>query len=374
MKNRSFRARVCAVLLVFFAAVFLLPAARTGDTRLYTLAAAVPCVILLLLLLPSGLIALDRPLLAASLPLCAFGIMAPAAVFPDEAVAQGLRCLPALMFLLGGCVLVRSFRPSLPSAAVSAACALGVLSAPLLFPSSFLSLAESAGVLLLIAVASFLSLRLRLPALFLSLTGLALMLIRQETGVAAVWGAACVLIFWAASDSMLWFLLSLVLCGGLFAGSFIFSPVAAAAAPDSLLQSLSSMPLILPEFPGETASAPADSLFILLGRHFGLVFLLCALLLLCMLLVRAASLALHTRKSFHASLSLGALLLIGLKGLFFMLSLAGLLPFSQGSFPFITSSLPELCTEFFLLGILSGVSARNEADLAEDARLSMLAH
>ena len=52
-KNNSPRFRIYAVLLLFFAAVFLLPACRTGDAGMYLVAAAVPGVMLLLLAFPS---------------------------------------------------------------------------------------------------------------------------------------------------------------------------------------------------------------------------------------------------------------------------------------------------------------------------------
>ena len=75
-KHSSFRFRVCALLLVFYACVFLLPACRGGDPVLYMLSAAVPGSMLLLLLLPSGLFAPDRPSLAVALILCGFSMMA----------------------------------------------------------------------------------------------------------------------------------------------------------------------------------------------------------------------------------------------------------------------------------------------------------
>ena len=118
---------------------------------------------------------------------------------------------------------------------------------------------------------------------------------------------------------------------------------------------------------------PPDSLFFLLGEQFGLIFLLCAVFLLVILLIRGASLAQHTRKSFHASLALGCILLMGLRALFFLGTAADLIPLSPVTFPFMTSSLPDLFAHFFLLGLLCGISARNESDLEEDARLAMLA-
>ena len=60
----SFRARVSILIAVFFAAVFSVPAFRTGDAGLWTLAAAVPGAMLLMLLLPSRIIRLDRPSLS----------------------------------------------------------------------------------------------------------------------------------------------------------------------------------------------------------------------------------------------------------------------------------------------------------------------
>ena len=135
MKNKSSRARVCAVMLVFFAVVFLLPASRTGNSRLYMLAAAVACGTVLLLLLPSRIFALDRPLITPSILLCGFGIMAPVLAFPDESISQGLRCLPALFFLLAGCVVVRSYHLSWTVASVTALCSLILFSVPLLFPA-----------------------------------------------------------------------------------------------------------------------------------------------------------------------------------------------------------------------------------------------
>ena len=373
MKKRSSgRARLAALLLVFFACAFLLPASRTGEPKLYLLAAAVPASMLLLLFFPGGTLFLDRPSLAAGITLCGFGILAYAAVLPDEALSQGLRCVAALFFLVTGIVLVRSFRPSLPSALLLVLCALGMLSCPLWLPSLSFSFAEGGAALLLVAVAAFLALRMCLPALLSVLSGLLLLLL-QDPATAAVWCAASVLVFWAASGSALWSGITLGCAGGSFAGYLLFAPQAVQPAAPSLLPRLASMPLISPETLPESADA-SDSLFFLLGEQYGLAFLFCALLLLLLLLLRGTSLALHTRKSFHAAVALGAVLLFGFRALLFMVSLAGLLPVLPSDLPLLTASFPSLAAQFFMLGLLSGVSGRNEADLEEDSRLAMLAH
>ena len=50
------------------------------------------------------------------------------------------------------------------------------------------------------------------------------------------------------------------------------------------------------------------------------------------------------------------------------------LPVKAVDFPLMTASFPSLGAQFFMIGLLSGISARNEADLDEDFRLAMLAH
>ena len=56
-----------------------------------------------------------------------------------------------------------------------------------------------------------------------------------------------------------------------------------------------------------------------------------------------------------------------------LLSFFGFIPVSGLRLPFLTGCLPDLCAEGFLAGMLCGISGRNDADLAEDAHLAMLA-
>ncbi len=374
-KNSSFRFRVAALLLLFFAAAFLLPACRNGDPGLYLLAAAVPGIMLFLLLLPAGFLTPDRPALSCVLPLCGFGLLATVYRSPDETLSQGLRCAASLFFLFSGAVLVRSFRPSVPSAFLAALCGLGMFSCPLWSPDLSFSLAAGGMALLLISAAAFLALRLRLPALLVVIGGMVLLLYGQDISGAAVWGICFVLLFWSASDSLLWSGVSLVCAGGLFALFNGFSQVPDGPGTFSALSRIVAMPLLPQEVPPEaSADVPPDSLFFLFGEQYGLIFLFCAVLLLILLLIRGASVAQHTRKSFYASVALGAVLLLGLDALFFLYAAVGFLPFRPESFPFLTASLPDLFAHFFLLGLLSGISSRNDADLEEDSRLAMLAH
>lgn len=373
-KRSSSRFRAGAMLLVFFASAFLLPASRDGNTILYLLSAVVPGVMLLLLLLPSRIFPLDRPSLCAVLPLCGFSLLATAAYSPDGTLSQGFRCVAALLFLAAGAVLIRAFRPSVPSAALPAFCGLGLLSCSIIFQDPPFSFTEGGMALVLFSAVAFLSLRLRLPALLAALGALLLLLLQQDYGSAAVWGVSCVLLFWVAADSPLWSVILFCSVGSLLGIFAAISPFSADPAGFSPISRLAAMPLIPPETLPEVSPAfPPEDLFFMFGEQYGLIILLCAVLLVILFLIRGASLAQHARKAFHAALSFGVVLLIGLRMLLFLSSAAGLAPFSPGSFPFLTSSLPDLFSHFFLAGLLSGISARNENDLEEDARLAMLA-
>ena len=373
-KRSSFRFRILAILLIFFAASFLLLASRDGNPKQYLMAAAVPGMIFILMVLPVRVFSLDRPSLSIVLTLCGFSLLATAPGNSDETLSQGFRCFAALFFLAAGVILIRTFRPSVPVAVLLALCGLGMLSFSKWFPDLPFSLAGGGIPLLLFAVVAFLALRLRFPALAASLGGMLLLLLQHDYGNAAAWGLSCVMIFWASSGSALWSGILLGCTGGLFGILLRFPQPAVEDAVPSLLSRIAAMPLILPETLPEIAmESTPDSLFFLLGEQYGLVFPLCAVVLVILFLIRSASLAQNARKSFHASLALGIILLTGLRLLLFLSAAADLVHLSPGSFPFMTSSLPDLFACFFLFGLLSGISARNEADLDEDTRLAMLA-
>lgn len=369
-KHLTFRGRVTLTMLLFFAAVFSLPASRNGDARLWLLAAAVPAVMVLLLLFPSRVLFLDRPSLAAAMALCGFGIMAAAFHAPESALSRALYCAGALFFLLVGLILVRAFRLSLLPAAFMALLALGLISCPLWLNGTF-SLNGIGLALLLVAVSAFLSLRLYLPALTAVLSGILLILLQQRSE-AVIWAVLCVLLFWTSSGSGIWSCVAFLAVGSLLT---VFFAIASPFSPDgsvSMLQALGAMPLIPPETPLDTGAA-SDAVYMLLGDQFGVCFLFFALFLLCSLLVRGSSLALGARSAFHASLALGIVLYFGLRTLAFLLFMADILPDASCGLPFLSGPPQDLCAEFLLLGCLSGIAARNEADLEEDARLSMLA-
>ena len=374
MKHKPIRFRTIICFVVFFSVVFLLPAFRTGDSRLFILAAAIPGAMLLLLLLPSGILFLDRPLLMIALSLSAFGVLAPALQIPDESVSQALRLIPASLFLMAGVVITRIFKTSVTAAVMAAFLSISILCLPLVFPLLSFSGAFSGTVLMLFPLSVFLSLRSRLPALAFALSGLVLLLFSREMGIAAVWFFTILFVFWAASDSILWSVFSLLSCCACLAFFLLLFPDAVDVFPESLASPPVAFPLFAPEWTGSVTSTFTDSLLILLGKQYGLFVILSVVLLFCLFLGRGGSIAVQTRKCFPAALSLGAVLLLGLKALLFILFFSNTSPLPRASFPFMSAAVPDLFSDYFLLGILSGISAQNEADLLDDTRLAMLAH
>lgn len=369
-KKSSFRYRTCVTFLLFFASVFLLFALKAGDSALYVLSAAVPGTILFLMLFPSRVFFLDRPSLAAALMLSGLGIVSVAGTASDFAISLGWRYLSALFFLFFGAAFFRVYRPGVPSAVVLTFFSLLVISFPLLWKST-VRITECGTVLLLLTVISFLSVRLCFPAVLSALAGITLFLAEHEVSAAFIAGISLVLLLWVSSGSGLWSLLSLAVSAALFIGYFSLFPI---QSPDeSYTGLLSAFPLLAPETPDFSLSS-SNSLLLHLCRRFGSLFLLFSVLMLCIILFRGASLAVSARKSCHASIAFCAILLYGLRTLFVLFMLSDLLPFPAGDFPFLTDSFPQLCTDYFLLGLLSGISFRNESDLREDVRLSMLTH
>ena len=374
-KSHSSRSNLIVVALFLLALSFLLPALQAGNGELYLLAAAVPGVLLLFVLIPGRIFSLDLPSVTISLILCSFSVLAFAAADSGKAVHQGIICLISLFFLLVGPVLLRAFRPSLPASLSLAVIAGLLLSLPLLHPALSLSLMESALALLLFSFVSVLSLKMRLPAFLISLTGIVLLLLQKSPIFAAVWGFTCILVFWACSGSALWSALTAGTSLALFTGFYAFTGWPSDFFRDPSLSSIPRIGLFSPVTPPENPVSLSEnpSVFLLLGDQYGLIFLLCILLLLLVLLFRCSFVARCARSFFHASMALGVMLLLGLRMLAFLLSLAEILSPPVTDLPFVTVSLPDLAGQMLLLGLLSGVSAKNRENLTEDTHLAMLA-
>ena len=371
-KQSSPRFRFAFAALLLSALLFLLPAVRSGDRRLYLLAALVPAFMLLCCTVLARLFSLDRMALTLALFLCSLGIAAFAPADPDAAVAQALRCIPGMAALLIGAVLMRSLSTSMLSAVSSAFLGLLMLSAKLLVPAFSIPLAEAGLALVLVSVASLLSGRRSGLALIPGFAALILLLTGGDITLAALWGLTFLLLIFAADGRFLVILSTFCVTVLLFFGySRLFPADFKAADTGSLNMLISAGWTGTDILPGDLPSAA--SLFPRLSLHFGLLFAGLTVLLFLPLSLRGVFIATSSRTRFHAVISMGVSLLLALQALAALLSVFGFLPLPEVCFPFLTSSLPDLCAELFMIGMLCGISARNEADLAEDAHLAMLA-
>ncbi len=371
--------RICFwAVILFFLAGFLLPAVREGDERLWMLAFAVPAVILLCGTLFVRLLSMDRLLTVLSVSLCALGILLMAGQ-PDLAVTRALQSAGALVFLFFGITVVHIYRPSAAAAMVPAFIGLALPVFPLAGVDAGFRVELPACVFLMIAFSALLSMRRQLYALLLGLAGTALLLAQPAPTAAIVWSIVFLLLFWAYGGHPAYLLagVSVVLLLGLSASALnpgLFS--ASSDAPGSPLQAAAPLSFFGPEMP-EAVPALADpaamSLLPAAAARYGLVFAACMVLLYPVLLIRGGSLAVLARSRFHGLTAMGAVLLLGLGTVSALLGDFGLSPVEALPLPLLSTDFSSLSSSLFLAGGLCGVSARNKADLEEDARLSMLA-
>ena len=371
-----FRFIAAAILLIALALLF--PALRGGSRRLYLTAAVVTGAILLAMLIPARLFSLDRPILSLSLYLCAAGVLALAPSDPDAALLHALRCGAATVALICGAITVRIITSSLLTGLASAFVGLLLLAGPLLSPDLGFSLAEAAQVLLLVSFASLLSSRSGPAVLLPAAGGTVLLLLQGQPVGALLLAVSFLLLLWASDSRTVTLLPALVILPALFVGSCYLKlfpwQSGQSQAGASLARLISAGLFGLDGAAAETASSlPSSSLLYPLADHYGLVFTGLSLLLFLPLLLRGASVAATARIRFHAVLAMGCTLLYGLRVLAALLSAFGVLPLPLDPVPLLTTSLPDLCGQMLAFGLLCGISSRNEADLAEDAHLAMLA-
>ena len=372
-QKSSPRFRFSGAALFLCILAFLVPALREGDSTLYLLAAAVPGAMILCMTVLTRMFSLDRIVLSLSLFLSSMGILA----FSGDssaALSQALRCSAGVASLVAGSLLVRSAQPSALTTLCSGFVGLLLLAGSLLSSSLSLPLSEAALVLLLISFASCFSHSGSMVSLLPALCGLALLLARTDVPLAVLWSAVFLLLLWSADGRLVPLLTAAGLVLLLFFGADRLLPAPLFSAPDrSRLSDFISAGLIGSDDPAVIPGVSGVSLLPRLIGRYGLLFACLAFLLYLPLSLRGASVACAARTRFLALLAMGSTLLIALQAISALLALFGFLPLPSFSLPFLTSSLPALCAQLFLAGMVCGVSGRNEADLAEDAHLAMLA-
>ena len=167
---------------------------------------------------------------------------------------------------------------------------------------------------------------------------------------------------------------SLAAAALVFFGAYRLFPGMSVTASQSSLTALVSAGAIGADvLPEGLAAAESIPLFQRLTGHFGLLFAGLTVLLFLPLTLRGAAVSVTARTRFHSSLAMGICLLLALRTFAGLLCAFEVIPFAGPDLPLLTASLPDLWSQLFLIGMLCGISGRNDADLADDAHLAMLA-
>ena len=373
-QKSSERFRFTAAALLLSGLVFLLPALRGGNPSLYLLAVLVPCVMLLCGTMLARMFAMDRMILSLVLWLCVSGIAALAPSDPDRALTQSVHCCAALVAFLVGGIIIRALAPSLLTAACTAFLGLLALAGKLFSASLDLPLTEIALAILMISFASLLARQGTIYALVLGIAVLTLLLVRGSAVDAALWGLAVLFLIFAADGRLQLVIPAIAAMALLFFGAFrLFSVPVLSQETDTLPVLVSAGAVGADTLPDGISLLDPDSLFPFMVGHYGMLFAGFTVMLFLPLFLRGSAVAVSARTRFHAVLAMGCSLLLSLRALTALLSMFGIFPLPGLRIPFLTFSLPDLCAQLFLAGLLCGVSGRNDADLAEDAHLAMLA-
>ncbi len=121
------------------------------------------------------------------------------------------------------------------------------------------------------------------------------------------------------------------------------------------------------------AASMEMSLFQRMAVRYGWIVAAGSLALYPVIILRGSALACASGSRLQGMAVMGSVLLTGLTALAALLSDFGIWTVSGISLPGLTQDSPSLCIFLFLMGICGGVSARNRADLEEDAHIAMLA-
>ena len=361
-------------LMLFFAAAFARPAAlQEQDTGLYILGGAVAGAFLLggskLL---TRVLCQDRILFVVSLSLCALDVLIQAQADFSAGLSRAFICTGSLLLMVAGSFFVRAVRPTLTFGLIAAVPTLVFLAFPLLTDTASLSLCLVSLALLMIAFVTLLTARYQLFAILFALAGTALLFAQHLPVPALIWSTAFLLLFWAYSGHLM---LLLAGAGGVTALVFLFSGFPASPDTPSLFASVNPgwVGLELTDPILETGISSEASVFTWVAFRYGWIVAACVLLLYPVIMLRGSALARSSRSRLHGMLSMGAVLLTGLTAVAALLSDFGILASSGLSLPGLAADTPSLCVFLFLMGMLGGVSVRNQADLEEDAHIAMLA-
>ena len=350
----------------------------------------------------------DPLLLALMNFLCGLGVIILYSMVPERALKQALLYAAGMAAVLISALAVRTIRNWRYWCYLMIPAGLGLLLLPVLIGQetngaknwiavSFLGSfqpSEMVKLMLVLLLAYFFSQRRGLmgqaPGIAFAMACLGLLMLQKDLGTALMYYLLTLALFYIASSNLPLTLAGLG--GGVVAavvGYEMFSHVRVRVAVwknpwadilgngyqivQALMAIASGGVFGLGLGLGHPRAIPAyytDFIFAVICEQFGILFGLLVLLTYVLILLRGVHIALCARRRFLSLVAMGCTLLLGVQTFVIIGGVIKLIPLTGIKLPFVSYGGTSLLSCMALIGMLCGVAARNEQDLADDAAMT----
>lgn len=406
-RRRPDRMLVSAIMLFFFTAFLLVSFNGELEWEGFALAVIVPVLVRLSTMWVPRLFPADKLLLAIANFLCALGVLVlyitDRGAGTSRGIQQAIYYGAGIIAMLACIFVVRYVRRWGFLIKVVMLGAAALLALPLAIgteqngatnwiniggtsvqPSELVKLA------LLLILSWYMSRRRFLPWFAFAVFSLLVLMLQQDLGTALIYYATTLFLFYASTGNLPLTGLGLVGAGGAAAlGYAMFAHVKKRVAIwrnpwiyyetsgyqiVQMLMAIASGGLF---GVGLGLGAPrvipvyfTDCIFAVICEQFGVIFGALVLGMYVILILRGVSIASAARSSFHALLTMGATVMLGIQTFIIIGGVLKLIPLTGVTMPFVSYGGTSLVSCMGLIGLIQGVASVNQDDLAYDYEIS----
>ena len=406
-RRRPDRMLVSAIMLFFFTAFLLVSFNGELEWEGFALAVIVPVLIRLSTMWVPRFFPADKLLLAIANFLCALGVLilytTDRGAGTSRGIQQAIYYGAGIIAMLACIFVVRYVRRWGFLIKVIMLGAAALLALPLAIgteqngatnwiniggtsvqPSELVKLA------LLLILSWYMSRRRFLPWFAFAVFSLLVLMLQQDLGTALIYYATTLFLFYASTGNLPLTGLGLVGAGGAAAlGYAMFAHVKKRVAIwrnpwiyyetsgyqiVQMLMAIASGGLF---GVGLGLGAPrvipvyfTDCIFAVICEQFGVIFGALVLGMYVILILRGVSIASAARSSFHALLTMGATVMLGIQTFIIIGGVLKLIPLTGVTMPFVSYGGTSLVSCMGLIGLIQGVASVNQDDLAYDYEIS----
>ena len=113
-----------------------------------------------------------------------------------------------------------------------------------------------------------------------------------------------------------------------------------------------------------------DCIFAVICEQFGIIFGILVLVMYVILILRGAYIASQARHSFHATVAMGATVMLGIQTFIIIGGVMKMIPLTGITMPFVSYGGTSLVSCMGLIGLIQGVASVNQDDLNYDYEIS----